>query len=109
MQHLKTKLHVMPKVEASPFFSTMLKQRIRKDYRRNQREIIPMILGFERWVPILGIIGFIFIAGMWMVNKQRTTMSESPNHGETSELQYVLEEPLVVPASRTSQTPDTLF
>jgi hypothetical protein len=109
MRHLKTKLHVMPKVEASPYFSTMLKQRIRKDYRRNQREIIPMILGFEHWVPIFGIIGVLFITGIWLINKRHSIAPPITSQADASELQYVLEEPFVMPASQNVQARDTLF
>lgn len=108
MHRLKTKLHVMPKVEASPYFSIMLKQRIRKEYRRNHREIIPMILGFERWLPILGIAGFLLIAGVWLFNRP-SSIKMMRETIEMSELKYVMEEPGVMPSSQTTQASDTLY
>jgi hypothetical protein len=109
MKNLKTKMRVMPKVEASPYFATMLKQRIRRDYRRNQREIIPMILSLERWVPIMGIAGFLVITGIWLVNNRSYKISNLPDKIEMSELQYVLEEPYVMPASQSVPVADSLF
>jgi hypothetical protein len=109
MQQLKKRLRVMPNVEASPDFMVMLKQRIRKDYRRNQREIIPMILGLERWMPALGIAGLLLIIGIWLVENRVPTVTDLPDKVELSEIQYVLEEPIGMPVSENAAATDTLF
>jgi predicted anti-sigma-YlaC factor YlaD len=108
MQKMKTQFQILPKVEASPYFLALLRQRIRKDYRLNNQVILPMMLSLERWIPIMGIAALLLLTGAWLLTKHPSTANARSAEIDAVELQYVLEEP-INPSSPAVMSPDSLF
>ena len=108
MQNMRTQLQIMPKLEASPYFLPLLRQRIRRDYRRSNQVILPLMLSLERWIPVMGIAALLLLTGAWLLTKHSSLANARSAETDAVELQYVLEEP-INPPLKTVTSSDSLF
>jgi hypothetical protein len=108
MQNMRTQLRIMPKVEVSPYFVALLRQRIRRDYRRSNQVILPLMLNLERWIPVMGIAALLLLTGAWLITKRSSITNARATETDAVELQYVLEEP-INPSTKTVTPSDSLY